>query len=445
MAVLEVRGLRVSFKIDKKWVPAVEDVSFSVDAGETLGIVGESGCGKSVTSMSILHLLPEKTSRIEQGQVLYKGTDLVPLDNRAMSAYRGQEISMIFQDSMTSLNPVLTVGRQIAEACRLHTSLSEGEAWQAALELLRRVEIPSPEKRMKEYPHQLSGGMRQRVMIAIALARNPSVMIADEPTTALDVTIQAQILELMKELKRQSNTAILLITHDMGVVAEMSDRIMVMYAGMVMELGTAHDIFKDPKHPYTRGLLAAIPRKDKDVDELYTIEGTVPTLQTMPKGCRFCTRCKEAQPRCFEERPPEGCVCIDDDLVVYRGVRILGLGGSYRYRPGAYTFTERQMRLRIRKLWFKLWRRKGFDILLTHAPLRGHNDMDNLSHRGFACFGPLLDKYQPKYFIHGHIHMSYGHDVPRLSRHGDTTVVNAYEYYKLELEPNGAEVRPAGA
>ena len=304
MAVLEVRGLRVSFKIDKKWVPAVEDVSFSVDAGETLGIVGESGCGKSVTSMSILHLLPEKTSRIEQGQVLYKGTDLVPLDNRAMSAYRGQEISMIFQDSMTSLNPVLTVGRQIAEACRLHTFLSEGEAWQAALELLRRVEIPSPEKRMKEYPHQLSGGMRQRVMIAIALARNPSVMIADEPTTALDVTIQAQILELMKELKRQSNTAILLITHDMGVVAEMSDRIMVMYAGMVMELGTAHDIFKDPKHPYTRGLLAAIPRKDKDVDELYTIEGTVPTLQTMPKGCRFCTRCKEAQPRCFEERPP---------------------------------------------------------------------------------------------------------------------------------------------
>ena len=304
MAVLEVRGLRVSFKIDKKWVPAVEDVSFSVDAGETLGIGGESGCGKSVTSMSILHLLPEKTSRIEQGQVLYKGTDLVPLDNRAMSAYRGQEISMIFQDSMTSLNPVLTVGRQIAEACRLHTSLSEGEAWQAALELLRRVEIPSPEKRMKEYPHQLSGGMRQRVMIAIALARNPSVMIADEPTTALDVTIQAQILELMKELKRQSNTAILLITHDMGVVAEMSDRIMVMYAGMVMELGTAHDIFKDPKHPYTRGLLAAIPRKDKDVDELYTIEGTVPTLQTMPKGCRFCTRCKEAQPRCFEERPP---------------------------------------------------------------------------------------------------------------------------------------------
>ena len=304
MAVLEVRDLRVSFKINKKWIPAVEDVSFSVDAGETLGIVGESGCGKSVTSMSILHLLPEKTSRIEHGQVIYKGTDLVPLDNHAMSAYRGREISMIFQDSMTSLNPVHTVGRQIAEACRLNSSLSEHEAWEKALELLRRVEISSPEKRMKEYPHQLSGGMRQRVMIAIALARNPSVMIADEPTTALDVTIQAQILELMKELKRQSNTAILLITHDMGVVAEMSDRIMVMYAGMVMEIGRAHDIFKNPLHPYTRGLLAAIPRKDKDVDELFTIEGTVPTLQTMPKGCRFCTRCGEACARCFEERPP---------------------------------------------------------------------------------------------------------------------------------------------
>ena len=302
--VLEIKNLSVSFRIEKQWVKAVEDVSFEVGAGETLGIVGESGCGKSVTSMATLHLLPEKTSRIDCGQVLYRGRDLAPLSNKEMSEIRGKEISMIFQDSMTSLNPVLTIGRQLAEAVSIHHPMPRQQANEKALELLRNVNIPSPEKRMKEYPHQLSGGMRQRVMIAMALAQNPSVIIADEPTTALDVTIQAQILDLMKELKQSSDAAILLITHDMGVVAEMSDRIMVMYAGMVMEYGSAGDIFKHPKHPYTQGLLASIPRKDRDVDTLYTIEGTVPTLQTMPKGCRFCTRCKEADERCRTECPP---------------------------------------------------------------------------------------------------------------------------------------------
>jgi len=205
---------------------------------------------------------------------------------------------------MTSLNPVLTVGKQLAEAVSIHHPMPQHQAYRKALELLKQVDIPSPEKRMKEYPFQLSGGMRQRVMIGMALAQRPSVVIADEPTTALDVTIQAQILLLLKELKKSSGAAILLITHDMGVVAEMSDRIMVMYAGMVMEYGRAGDIFKDPKHPYTRGLLASIPRKDRDVETLYTIEGTVPTLQTMPRGCRFCTRCKEATERCHTQRPP---------------------------------------------------------------------------------------------------------------------------------------------
>ncbi len=303
-AVLEVKDLTVSFRIGKRWVTAVEGVSFQVEPGVTLGIVGESGCGKSVTSMSILHLLPPKTSHIDKGQVLYKGKDLVPLTNKEMAEIRGKEIAMIFQDSMTSLNPVIPIGKQLSEAVRIHSSIPADEAKQQALELLRQVDISSAEKRYDEYPHQLSGGMRQRVMIAMALAQHPSVMIADEPTTALDVTIQAQILSLISELKKKKDTAILLITHDMGVVAEMSDYIMVMYAGMVMEYGTAEDIFKRPKHPYTQGLLAAIPRKDRDVARLYTIEGTVPTLTNMPSGCRFCTRCKDATDKCHHECPP---------------------------------------------------------------------------------------------------------------------------------------------
>ena len=275
--LLEVKNLKTSFKIGKKWVPAVEQVSFHVDPGETLGIVGESGCGKSVTSMSVMRLLPKATTKIEADEILLNGKNIAAYSDKEMAQVRGKGIGMIFQDSMTSLNPVKTIGKQL---------------------------IPSPEKRYGEYPHQLSGGMRQRVMIAMALAQNPSLIIADEPTTALDVTIQAQIMELMKEMKEKTGVSIMLITHDMGVVAEMADKIMVMYAGMVIEYATAREIFKNPKHPYTKGLLASIPRKDKDIDRLYTIEGTVPSLTSMPKGCRFCDRCTCAMEKCRNEQPP---------------------------------------------------------------------------------------------------------------------------------------------
>lgn len=302
-ALLEVKNLTTSFKIRKQWVTAVEDVSFYVKKRETLGIVGESGCGKSVTSMSILHLLPRASSRLDRGEILYNGNDISKLSDKEMSKIRGREISMIFQDSMTSLNPVQNIETQLMEAVILHQSPGREEAKKRVMDLLLKVGMPSTEKRLKEYPHQLSGGMRQRVMIAMALAQNPSLIIADEPTTALDVTIQAQIMELLKELKEKTDASIMLITHDLGVVADMADKIMVMYAGMIMEYGTTEEIFKNPFHPYTKGLLASIPRKDKDIERLYTIEGTVPTLQDMPKGCRFCTRCKDADERCWKERP----------------------------------------------------------------------------------------------------------------------------------------------
>ena len=292
--LLEVKNLKTSFKIGKKWVPAVEQVSFHVDPGETLGIVGESGCGKSVTSMSVMRLLPKATTKIEADEILLNGKNIAAYSDKEMAQVRGKGIGMIFQDSMTSLNPVKTIGKQLDEAFIVHRSI----------EMLTKVGIPSPEKRYGEYPHQLSGGMRQRVMIAMALAQNPSLIIADEPTTALDVTIQAQIMELMKEMKEKTGVSIMLITHDMGVVAEMADKIMVMYAGMVIEYATAREIFKDPKHPYTKGLLASIPRKDKDIDRLYTIEGTVPSLTSMPKGCRFCDRCTCAMEKCRNEQPP---------------------------------------------------------------------------------------------------------------------------------------------
>ena len=292
--LLEVKNLKTSFKIGKKWVPAVEQVSFHVDPGETLGIVGESGCGKSVTSMSVMRLLPKATTKIEADEILLNGKNIAAYSDKEMAQVRGKGIGMIFQDSMTSLNPVKTIGKQLDEAFIVHHSF----------EMLTKVGIPSPEKRYGEYPHQLSGGMRQRVMIAMALAQNPSLIIADEPTTALDVTIQAQIMELMKEMKEKTGVSIMLITHDMGVVAEMADKIMVMYAGMVIEYATAREIFKDPKHPYTKGLLASIPRKDKDIDRLYTIEGTVPSLTSMPKGCRFCDRCTCAMEKCRNEQPP---------------------------------------------------------------------------------------------------------------------------------------------
>lgn len=301
--LLEVKNLKTSFKINKKWVPAVEEVSFHVAPGETLGIVGESGCGKSVTSMSILRLLPKATTQICADEILFQGRDISKLSDKEMTHVRGKGIGMIFQDSMTSLNPVKTVGKQLDESFIVHHSASASEAPALSIEMLKKVGIPSPEKRYREYPHQLSGGMRQRVMIAVALAQNPSLIIADEPTTALDVTIQAQIMELMKEMKEKTGVSIMLITHDMGVVAEMADKIMVMYAGMVIEYASAREIFKDPLHPYTKGLLASIPRKDKDIERLYTIEGTVPSLTSMPNGCRFCERCSYAAERCRTERP----------------------------------------------------------------------------------------------------------------------------------------------
>lgn len=302
--LLEVRHLKTQFKTKNGQVTAVDDVSFVIEEGETLGIVGESGCGKSVTSLSILHLLPQAVGKISGDAILYKGQDITHLDNKAMCKIRGKEISMIFQDSMTSLNPVQTVGKQLEETIAVHNKISKEEIRKKALEILTKVGVSSPERRLKEYPHQLSGGMRQRVMIAMALSCNPSLLIADEPTTALDVTIQAQIIDLMLELKKNINAAIMLITHDLGVVAEMSDHIMVMYAGKVMEYGTARQIFKEPKHPYTEGLLASIPRLDKDLDRLYSIDGTVPTLDKMPKGCRFCARCKEAMEICSDCPPP---------------------------------------------------------------------------------------------------------------------------------------------
>jgi oligopeptide/dipeptide ABC transporter ATP-binding protein len=302
--VLQVNHLKTQFRTKQNTAVVVDDVSFVVHEGETLGIVGESGCGKSVTSLSILRLLPHAIGSIAGGEILYKGEDLTKKSNKEMCKIRGEEIAMIFQDSMTSLNPVLTIGTQLEETISVHNKLSKEAIKKKAIDILTKVGISSPAQRFKEYPHQLSGGMRQRVMIAMALSCNPSLLIADEPTTALDVTIQAQIIDLMVELKHKINTAIILITHDMGVVAEMADYIMVMYAGKVMEYGSARQIFKNPLHPYTQGLLASIPRLDKDTGRLFTIEGTVPSPAMMPKGCRFCARCTQAMAECFDNPPP---------------------------------------------------------------------------------------------------------------------------------------------
>lgn len=302
--ILEVKNLKTGFHGKNGIIWAVDGVSLSVEPGKTLGIVGESGCGKSVTAMSILKLLPVRTSQIDPGSsILLDGKELSGLSNAQMCQVRGREISMIFQDPMTSLNPVMTIGKQMAEAFTAHEKMSREEAWKKSVEMLKKVGIPAPEKRASEYPHQLSGGMKQRVMIAMALSGQPKVLIADEPTTALDVTIQAQILELMEKLKREMDTAILLITHDMGVVAEMADEVMVMYAGHVMEQADAKSLFQHPLHPYTKGLLASIPRLDQEVDRLHTIKGNVPNLNEMPQGCRFSTRCPDAKECCRKYRP----------------------------------------------------------------------------------------------------------------------------------------------
>jgi oligopeptide transport system ATP-binding protein len=303
--ILEVKDLKVSFHTYSGEVQAVRGVTFDLHKGEALAIVGESGCGKSVTAQTIMRLLPTPPSVIKGGSILFEGkTEITKLTDKEMEAIRGSEMGMIFQDPMTSLNPTMTVGKQIVEGLIKHQGLSKEAAKERAIEMLKLVGIPSPESRITQYPHQFSGGMRQRVMIAIALACNPKLLIADEPTTALDVTIQAQIIDLMKDLQQKTDAAIILITHDLGVVADVAQRIVVMYAGKVVEQGTVDEVFYDPKHPYTWGLLRSVPRLDNDrKEELVPIPGTPPDLFAPPKGCAFAARCPYAMQICLEEDP----------------------------------------------------------------------------------------------------------------------------------------------
>ncbi len=298
--LLEVRDLRTYFYTEEGVGKAVDGVSFELRRGETLGLVGESGCGKSVSALSVMRLIPQPPGRIESGQVLFGGRDLLALSEEEMCQVRGDEIAMIFQEPMTSLNPVLTCGFQIAESVVLHQGVSKQEARNRAVEMLRLVGIPAAEQRVDEYPHQLSGGMRQRVMIAMALSCNPDLLIADEPTTALDVTIQAQILELLQRLQEEFDMAVLMITHDLGVIAEVADRVAVMYAGQVVEYASTRDVFDHPQHPYTRGLMQSIPHLDGDRERLEIIAGIVPDAREFPAGCRFAPRCKLAEDRCRE-------------------------------------------------------------------------------------------------------------------------------------------------
>ena len=302
--ILSVQNLHTSFHTDKGEVKAVNGVTFNLEKGKILGIVGESGSGKSVTAYSIMRIL-EKNGRITEGKILYKGQDIAEFSEKQMREFRGKCCSIIFQDPMTSLNPVFTVGNQLREAIELHTDRKGKEAEARAIEMLTLVGVNEPEKRVKQYPYELSGGMRQRVMIAMALACEPDILIADEPTTALDVTIQAQILALMQSLQKKLGMAIIMVTHDLGVIADMCDEIIVMYGGRVCERGTAEDIFYRPHHEYTKGLLRSIPNVDRIGEKLIPIPGTPINLLNMPKGCAFCPRCEEAMKICIEEQPPE--------------------------------------------------------------------------------------------------------------------------------------------
>jgi oligopeptide/dipeptide ABC transporter ATP-binding protein len=303
--LLSVRNLSVGFQGERGLLQAVDKISFDVPRGRTIGLVGESGCGKSVTALSLLRLLPQPAGRILDGQVLFEGRDLVQLPLTEMHKIRGARIGMIFQEPMAALNPVQTIGRQLTEVYRLHLDISPAEALRRSVEMMGKVGIPSPEIRAREYPHHLSGGMRQRVGIAMALACGPQLLIADEPTTALDVTIQAQILALIEQLQKEMGLAVILITHDLGVIAETCEEVIVMYAGRIAEQAPVESLFARPRHPYTRGLLAAIPRlATPRKSRLTTIEGVVPTLRDLPAGCRFQNRCPYAEPRCATSAPP---------------------------------------------------------------------------------------------------------------------------------------------
>lgn len=326
--LLDIENLRVYFHTSEGVVPAVDDVSFSVPRGKTIGIVGESGCGKSVMSLSILQLLTARTAKIEEGSsIRLNDRELLDLPKKELRKIRGNQVSMIFQDSMTSLNPIMSIGKQMAEPFILHQGMTKSQAREASLALLKKVGISEPQKRLRQFPHEFSGGMRQRIMIAMALSCKPQLLIADEPTTALDVTTQAQIMALMKNLKENIDTSILLITHDMGVVADMADEILVMYTGKVVEKADKRSIFKDPLHPYTQGLLSSIPNIFEEAESLTSIKGAVPNLLHMPKGCSFCDRCPFAKEICRKKKP-------ELYQVGERQVR------CFRYCPGAWEGEE---------------------------------------------------------------------------------------------------------
>lgn len=302
--LLEVKDLQTHFFLEEGNVKALDGISFCIRQGETLGVVGESGCGKSLTALSVMRQVPDPPGRIAGGEVLFEGEDLLKKSNAEMRKIRGGKIAMIFQEPMTSLNPVMTVGKQIAETLRIHQKISRREAKQKAIEMLRLVKIPLPEQRYGEYPHQLSGGMRQRVMIGMALACSPDLLICDEPTTALDVTVQAQILQLIEELKKSLHMAVMLITHDLGVISSVADKVIIMYAGKIVEYGAGENIFLSPLHPYTKALLSSVPKITEDTEkDLYMIKGMVPNLLEKHEGCLFAPRCDYACDKCFREKP----------------------------------------------------------------------------------------------------------------------------------------------
>ncbi|GGL45784.1 ABC transporter ATP-binding protein [Sporolactobacillus putidus] len=335
--LLEIKNLNVQFDIFGAHVQAVRGVSFELNVGETLAIVGESGSGKSVTSKAIMGLIPNPPGKITSGEIFFDGSDLVKYSQKQMQKIRGKDISMIFQDPMTALNPTMKIGKQIMEGLIKHQNLSKNEAKTKAAELLKLVGIPNPDKRLDEYPHQFSGGMRQRVVIAIALACNPKILIADEPTTALDVTIQAQILDLMRDIQKKTGTAIILITHDLGVVANLAQRVAVMYGGKIVETGTLEEIFYNPKHPYTWGLLSSMPKLHAKTDKLLAIPGTPPDLSDPPKGCPFAPRCPHAMKVCVDHMPDytklsatqkTACWLLDERAPKVDPPATIGVGGE---------------------------------------------------------------------------------------------------------------------